>query len=608
MSETTRVSLGPVAAFPSFPARIQIGSRSYFIVEHEGAYRLLSTVCPHQGGTVYDEGSRFECPIHNWRFDRQTGRCLNAPSRALASHAAVVDNGQLIALLPVDTPIDHVRPERSARTGLTIRLLSHACLEISFNGFTLLTDPWLDGLAFLGAWAPYPRPAASASDLRPDAILITHEHSDHFHEPTLRLFDRSTTCYVPDFPNQRLQTRLAALGFTDVRVMRFGEDLSIAPRWSLTPFEPSSLWNDAMVLIDIDGFRVFNANDAGLNRRIAAQVGTVDLLAVQFSAGASGYPWTWTHLSDEQKVEISTKMCEGKLALIRESAALYGASAVLPFASHFTLWRPEHLKHAALMKRNTLADVRRTMAGSATQVIDLLPGDVWDVGRAAIRREHDAIGPPEVARYETYFADQHPSGEELTEAGLVGYLERLNSVPDIALCEDVTVRLVGKASTGADLDVSFAIAHGHLARLARAPERPNLTITMPLAIMSAIITHDLSWDEAFIGYWCEFERYPNVYHAGFWRLFQAPYYQRHFSPGDAVSGARVSRQSTIAELLEAYGNDADRVLRRYGLYCRGCQHSTYDSIELAARQHGIEDRRVDALIAELARVVGRAHE
>ena len=109
MSDTTRVPLGPVAAFPSFPARVLVGSRSFFVVQHDGAYRLLSTLCPHQGGTVYDEGTRFECPIHNWRFDRQTGRCLNAPSRALASHAAVVEDGHLIAFLPVEAAIDHVR-------------------------------------------------------------------------------------------------------------------------------------------------------------------------------------------------------------------------------------------------------------------------------------------------------------------------------------------------------------------------------------------------------------------------------------------------------------------------------------------------------------------
>ncbi len=85
----------------------------------------------------------------------------------------------------------HVEPVRhggrGSKAGLTIQLHSHACLEVSYEGFTLLTDPWLDGPAFLGAWAPYPPPDASGADLRPDAILITHEHSDHFHEPTLQL-------------------------------------------------------------------------------------------------------------------------------------------------------------------------------------------------------------------------------------------------------------------------------------------------------------------------------------------------------------------------------------------------------------------------------------
>ena len=48
-------------------------------------------------------------------------------------------------------------------------------------------------------------------------------------------------------------------------------------------------------------------------------VGAVDVLAVQFSAGASGYPWTWAHLSDDQKVDISARACDGKLQLVREA-------------------------------------------------------------------------------------------------------------------------------------------------------------------------------------------------------------------------------------------------------------------------------------------------
>src|SRR5690349_7015024 len=126
MSDTTRVDLGPVSALGELPARVAVGTRSFFVVRQGEGYRLLSTVCPHQGGTVTDTGTRFECPLHNWKFDRQTGRCLNAPSRSLTSHTAVVEAGHLIASLPVEIAIDHVRPERSAKPGLTIRLLSHA--------------------------------------------------------------------------------------------------------------------------------------------------------------------------------------------------------------------------------------------------------------------------------------------------------------------------------------------------------------------------------------------------------------------------------------------------------------------------------------------------
>ena len=66
-------------------------------------------------------------------------------------------------------------------------------------------------------------------------------------------------------------------------------------------------------------------------------------------------------------------------------------------------------------------------------------------------------------------------------------------------------------------------------------------------------------------------------------------------------GSTITESSTVAEVLEAHGAAADRVLRRYGLYCFGCHHSTSESIAGAARVHGIESRRVEALVSELNR-------
>lgn len=594
--------LGALDAVRQFPAPIDLSGQGYFLVQAAAGYRLLSTVCPHQGGTVVDLGDTFECPIHHWRFDRHSGRCLNAPSRTLASYPVVVEDGVLFAELPVERgSASQPRGPLTRVDGLTLRLHAHACLEITRNGFTLLVDPWLDGPAFFSAWAPHPAPAVSGKDLRPDAILITHEHSDHFHEPTLQHFDRQVPIYVPDFPNQRLQKRLAAMGFRDVRVLRFGERQGVGADWSITAFEPDSYWNDALILIDAAGFRLFDINDAGLNPRIARMVGAVDLLAVQFSAGASGYPWTWSHLSDEQKIGIGEKMCAGKLALIREAASTYQASAVLPFASHFALWHEQHLGYASMLKRNTLEDVKAAMAATSSRVLDLMPGDAWDANRDEIIRRT----APVPAMDREAFAKAFPTDETLSFDELVTYLQRLNTVPEIVHCEEVTVRLSGRpAQIGrAPLDVAFRIGEGQLTMLAAPPERANLTITMPLSILTTVVRDDLSWDEAFIGYWCEFDRHPNVYHAGFWRLFQSPYFKKPAllaAPGPAT---QITQSAVVAEVLEAHGAAAERVLRRYGLYCFGCHHSTSESIALAARQHGIEGRRVEALVNELNRAV-----
>jgi len=591
-----RIRLGRAEDFSRFPAVVADGARSYFLVRQSSGFALLSNVCPHQGGAVYDKGTCFECPLHGWQFDRLTGRCLNAPSRALAMIPVIEEDGVLFADLPAPVHVDRVaHGSRSAKAGLTIALHSHACLEISYEGFTLLTDPWLDGPAFLGAWAPSPPPDTTGADLRPDAILITHEHSDHFHEPTLRHFDRRTPVLVPDFPNQRLPRRLASLGFTDVRPLRFGERTRLRKGWTFTALEPARYWNDAFVLIDVDGFRIFDINDAGVNARLAKMVGPVDVLAVQFSAGASGYPWTWAHLSDEEKVELSRKACEGKLQLIREATRIYGASAVLPFASHFALWHPSHLHYASLMKRNTLADVKAALANTDVDVIDLLPGDTWDVGKGVIRRGHDTR-----LRTDTTFERSIPGSEALTRDELAAYLQRLNDVPEIAFCEDVVVRMQAESasSPAQSIDLSFTVSDGRLSMLDATADAPNLRISVPLAVATAVVRQELSWDEAFIGYWCRFDRRPNVYHSGFWRLFQAPYYKRPIDVRESAPSP-IAATSTVADVLEAHGDRADRILRRYGLYCLGCQHSTAESLEMAARQHGLEPKRCDLLIKEL---------
>src|ERR671932_1615472 len=52
-----------------------------------------------------------------------------------------------------------------------VRFLGQACFELKAGDVTVLTDPFLTG---------NPVAAASADEVEPDVILLTHGHADHF--------------------------------------------------------------------------------------------------------------------------------------------------------------------------------------------------------------------------------------------------------------------------------------------------------------------------------------------------------------------------------------------------------------------------------------------
>jgi CMP-N-acetylneuraminate monooxygenase len=630
--EIEAVEIGRVEDLESLPRRVEIASASYFLVRSGDELRLLSAVCPHKGGMVQDAEDHFQCPRHGWRFDYSTGRCLNAPTRSLSSFPVLERGGILYAELP-SRALQRGGDRPPLAVPLTFQLHAHACLEIRYRGFTLLTDPWLAGPAFFGSWALWPPPRVDASRLRPDAIWISHEHSDHFHPQTLAQLPRETPVYLPDFPNRRLPARLAALGFTDVRPMPFGETVQLDEDLTLTCFEPASMWNDTILLVEANGFRYLNLNDAGVNHKIAQLVAPVDLISSSFSPGASGYPATWLHLTREEKVAISEQSRQGSLDMLRDATRVYGARYLLPFASFFTLWHPEHRRYLELLRKNAPADVAAAFEDTDVEVIDLFPGEVWNAQNGKRTRlpfegrEH-VFDTDKMARYadeswdEAVFQADFPQPYGLGQARVEGHLLRLNETPEMRFCEDLTCVLRGFDGEGRfPVEVAFEVAGHRLRLLPEPPAEPNLTIEVPLGILGQLVQEGLSWDEAFIGYWCRLNRSPNVYHAGFWRLLQAPYYRRAVA-GSAVgeaAGARPENRrasgapgqlpaegaqelgpdSTIAEVLEAHGRPADLILRRHGLYCFGCSRSPFETIRLGAQKHGLTDHELERLVAEL---------
>jgi CMP-N-acetylneuraminate monooxygenase len=607
------IEVGRVDAFPiaRLPVAISLEGKKCFLVHDGQQFLVFSSVCPHKGGEVADAGSCFECPQHGWQFDRATGQGLNAKAR-LATYATIEREGRLFVQMgPAQS--DTARRQAVRPPKFTLSLHAHACFEVSLPGFSLITDPWLEGPAFMGAWTQYPPPLVRVNDLSPSAILITHEHSDHFHEPTLAGFPRDTAIYAPDFPNQRILKRLAGMGFSRVTPLEFGETVEVGPSVQVTAYEPAGVWNDAIFLIDVDGFRILNLNDAGLNQNIPPKVGSVDLIAAQFSVGASGYPWTWDNVPLDQKVAIMERARLGRIQMLEQAVNLYGGRYLLPFASHFALWHPSHRQFMELLPKVSFDDVRTALAGKAT-VLDLLPGSKWDARTSRTSHQLSESDWFDRQRLLDYAARAYEPREldrefadtpELAREDLAEYLMRLNEVPEIAFCEDLQVLIEAMDESGDKpvVSVAFEVAGSRLRMLQECPE-PNLTMTVPARALAKIVHHDVSWDELHIGYWGSYHRQPDVYTPGFWRLLQAPYFQRSLGGADSRQSRAdaVGQASVVASLIESHGDQVVRILRRYGLYCAGCHRSTYESLQTAARQHGLDQAQTETLVRELQQV------
>lgn len=491
---------------------------------------------------------------------------------------------------------------------LTILLHSHACLEFKLDDFSLLCDPWISGYAFFGAWKHYPTPIIKAKDIKPSCIYISHEHSDHFHPQTLLCFDKEIPIFIPQFANGRLEKRLKDLGFKNIKSITFGERMQIYKECYITIYEPASIWNDSQSLLEFQGFRILNINDAGINYRIHNIIGQIDCICAAFSPGASGYPATYTHLSDIQKIDIYEKSRIATLDMLKDVCRLYNAKYFIPFASHFILNNPKHIEYMKLIRKNTIYDVIHSFKQENTKVIAMLAGDSYNVKDDRIfllKRNENLYNADTIYEFikqdfdRELFLEYYPDKNKYTfdREIAINYFSNLNKIPEMIFCEDLSVSVYPDSNK--NLAFSFVIENGRLIVQDEIIEFANLTMQIPSEILMYICINNESWDEATIGYWCVFSRNPDIYHTEFWRILQTPYYLKKPAYNLRFDSNRINAASNIGDLLESLGSIAVKILSRYGLYCLDCNKAPMENIEAACLKHGIDSTRMQRMIKEL---------
>jgi CMP-N-acetylneuraminate monooxygenase len=609
-----KICLGPVSLLDSKPKLLNIKDGSYLLSKNSKDEPILfDTICPHMGGEVKTKNNEtFQCPSHCWTFDSSSGCGVSNTSHLISYYTYIKNN-----LIYADIPSNEIRSFKfsdSSNELPKISLISHACLLIEWDGFRLLTDPWIEGSAFLGAWELYPPPTIKVKDLPPiDAIWISHEHSDHFNIKTLSQLKKNIPVYVSSADNQRLVQKLKALNFQNVIAVDSYQKISLKKGFTAISFKSKSIWNDNILYLQLGKFSILNVNDAGFNWELKKIFPKVDLVCSTFSFGASGYPLTWTHLSTDEKIKIIDKTNQEKLRYIKKVCNNLNAKYFLPFASYFTLPHAYHKQYRKSLKLNRPNDIIDYLKDSSTTVLDILPGESWDANTDKIlfRPDHSEFFKE---KYENKLIS---SSKEYATENILNDNFKINSRDIIKyfssfsgseLAKQVGELSISLSAMGNKKKIHILIRFINGKVICRETQNPTnsveMTMVCPGFIIQQIIQEDLSWDEASIGYWCVFSRNPDVYNTSLWKLFYAPWKARikNLSMSDVHSSEALMNWS-IGDIVENLDKSVVETMENYGLYCVGCNTAMAETLQEGCNIHGISKESTLKLVEKLKKIL-----
>lgn len=580
------------------PQLIQIFTDHYILSKNsDGSLILYSAECPHRQGVVEKlEKDIWTCPSHDWNFDPKNGNCINAPQAHLKSFSVVTEDNKLFVNLP-EKPQKFLKKSTTNTILPKITLVSNACLLIEWDGKNILTDPWIDGPAIYDSWIHYP-PLTIEIEKLPniDFILISHEHSDHFHKKTLEQLDKNIPIIVPQFREDRLFHQVKKLGFKNVSSLESEKNLELVKDINLIFFK-SNLWNDSVIFLQLGNFKILNVNDAGFNWNIPKIIGDVDLVASSFSFGASAYPLNWSHLKMDIKKEIMIAKNIGILKMIKQIVDACNAKFFLPFANFNELGPKRLRKIAQLQIKNTPRNVSDFFKNDKVEVWEMFPGEFWDgsINKIFQRKDHQSfLNRNNVIEYleknyneEIVFPDYSISVLDIKK-----YFEKFSGSE---LAKDVGKYniLFTIFDEQKENSVKISFSQGVVKVSENIDDSIDMKMRSPGHIVQDIIENDLSWDE--IQYWSEYSRKNGEYNIAFWKIMHAPWEAKLY----IKLNYQVDNNTAIATIIEKGGKEAIAIFEEFGLYCASCDASIGENVEEGCKMHGLSKEDTRKLIVKI---------
>jgi len=569
---------------------------NFWICNYEGSSYILYDECSHMSGALKATSSNLVCTLHGWTYNFD-GSNQNTIGPSLQSLKILKESEEdFEVLLPVK---ELQKPKVPLIHSLQIQVHSHATLEISYREKSVLFDPWLNGPAYYGSWRLHPEPNVSTENLQVSGIVITHPHPDHFHLPTLEMIDRETPIYFPKFPSGIIERGLKELQFKNQNPMLWNENFSVGNYINMKFLRPRSLWEDAgvLTLIDDEGvcFSWLNLVDAGsvIDQSL---LGNLDLLTSAFDQGASGYPLTWSHLSEQRKLKILEAQKQNKLHMLVRKSNQLKARYFMPFAGHWRLALPEHQKFAEMIPHTTFQELKDIFKKESvfTEFLGIYPGEKFDFFLGNVtspETKSKEVSAGNFTRGEVRNLNQETLGL------FVSQMEKLQSRGEAFGVEKVNFTV---KSTDGSLKESFTFESS----LSVESFPIDIEVSVPSDILRLFAEGKANWDHIAIGYWGEWSRNPDVYPTNFMRLLQSGNNHIEHSVGE-ITEQQISSilKRPIGDLLEKNAEQTSFYLTRLGLPCISCNRSNLESLEQALTLHNVDLDSNMWILRELASAI-----
>lgn len=591
-----KIGLADLKVNSPFHVKLSENLDFYLIKNSKNEVKAFQNKCSHMGSRLISNKFGFSCPVHGWIFSLEG---LNENNRELGLrpfNIEVTEGGEIF--LVTDTKAIHPPKDLRENTAKNpkISVHSHACLEIEINNFSILFDPWIEGTAYYGSWQLWPPPLVKAQDLQPSVIFITHPHPDHFHIPTLQLMNREIPVYFPNFLSGIIEKELVRLGFRNLFPSNFSQEIKIGDNLQATFLKPTSMWEDSSVLLVCNDFVFLNQNDAGAVFDETLLPPKIDLFACAFDQGASGYPLTWSNITESRKKSILQHQKDFTLSRIQDLCKRYNATYFLPFAGHWRLRYREHQHLSRMIPHTTYFELESVINQTTSSFfLGLMPGESFDF--ASYNKVTDRC-VQELLQSESIPTEPIPITYELNNAEKEIFIKEIQKLHKLELLMDIEP-LIFVVKVEDDFEVILRF------NTDISENFQQVSVLIPRFIARIILSGDYNWDHIAIGYFGTWDRSGKSYPTNFMRALQLGNGVKTLEEGRIISFPDSDLLNmNLGALVELNPKIVAKVLGRYGLPCVGCHFSPSETLATAIIRHRLPIGTENSLVRELKSLIG----